>query len=345
MNPRSDTEHLSAWLDGELDEAEAAELEAELARDPELRAELASLESVVHLFRSEAPAPAPLGFDRRVMARIDEEFPESPSWWSRLRRPGGIPLEGWVLGLAAAAALLLVLPIRNPGADEAAPALKELSPAAVELPRPQDPVVPSTPVAGPGEKGSESKWIGRATTGEDSIPKEAPLVAISGTEARPEEAQVDPAAGVGGTAEATEPTATDPVDPGEYRYVVRSKDAGMKREILAIASRYGTGATSTDAKPITDGRMRSGTEELVVALAHTDLAAFDRDLAAFARDLAAEGYTVEAHVPENELLGGTVEVRIALQLVGGGAPNAAPMVPNAARTQQERAADAIGEAF
>ena len=37
------SEQLSAWIDGELTDAEAAELEAELARDPSLRAELDSI--------------------------------------------------------------------------------------------------------------------------------------------------------------------------------------------------------------------------------------------------------------------------------------------------------------
>src|SRR5687768_10903156 len=99
-------ESLSAWLDGEIDPAEAAELEAELARDPALKAELESLESVVRLLRDEGPAQAPLGFHHRVMARVEEEHPERPSWWSWLRRPFGVPLEGWAIGLAAAVALL-----------------------------------------------------------------------------------------------------------------------------------------------------------------------------------------------------------------------------------------------
>lgn len=328
MNPRPDNEHLSAWLDGELDEAEAAELEAELARDPELRAELQSLESVVRLLREEGPAQAPIGFQRRVMARVDEEFPERSSWWAWMRRPGGIPLEGWVLGLAAAAALLLVLPIwRHTSPEGIDLPQQELSPAAVESPRLEVPPLTGPEVAGEGQKGApvksdERKVIGRATTDVDSIPK------VLRTGEGPVPAPVE----IGGT-EAPEPAPTpsgvqSPPDPSAYQYVVRSDDAGMKREILAIAGRYGTGATGPDDEPVTDGRMRSGTEELVVSIAGSDLPNF-------ARDLASEGYVVETHNPQDTLIGARVEVRITMQLVGGATGPGEADVPNAARSANE----------
>src|SRR5689334_4940913 len=129
--PASTNEDLSAWLDGELDPAAAAELEAELARDPALRAELDSLETVVRLLRDEGPSQAPLGFHHRVMARVEQENPPQTSWWAWLRRPFGLPLEGWALVLAAAVALLLVLPSRK-GVEPAPP--DDRSPAMMQMP-------------------------------------------------------------------------------------------------------------------------------------------------------------------------------------------------------------------
>src|SRR5688572_12353744 len=145
----SDGERLSAWLDGEIDPAEAAELEAELARDPALKAELDSLETVVRLLRDEGPSQAPLGFHHRVMARVEQEHPVRPSWWAWLRRPLGVPLEGWAIGLAAAVALLLVLPSKSPPAPEL-PQPEETSPAVVKLPEPDvAPVASKEPASAP----------------------------------------------------------------------------------------------------------------------------------------------------------------------------------------------------
>lgn len=326
MNPRPDNEHLSAWLDGELDEAEGALLEAELARDPELRAELQSLEAVIRLLREDGPTQAPLGFQHRVMARVEHEFPERPSWWVWLRRPWGIPLEGWVLGLAAAAALLLVLPIWRSGPPSDSDGVAhELSPAAVEAPKLAEPIdLPSlegkeleSDKKGQGEK-AESKLIGRATTGEDSVPKALPKDApteVAGTEA------VTPDLGK---------TATpDPVDPtSPYQVVVTSEDAGMKREILAIASRYGTGATDVDDNPIHDSAMRAGSEELIVSLSQADLASF-------AKDVASKGYLVDT-VNQGMIVGGsTVSVRLTLNLVGGAPGTDGDLDPKAARKQMD----------
>ena len=104
------SEQLSAWIDGELTDAEAAELEAELARDPSLRAELEQLEAVVHLLHTDGPVSAPEGFEARTLARVERE--RIPGLrLARVRRPLGVPLEVWGLGLAAAAALVVtVLP-------------------------------------------------------------------------------------------------------------------------------------------------------------------------------------------------------------------------------------------
>ncbi|HHO52620.1 MAG TPA: hypothetical protein ENK18_17555 [Deltaproteobacteria bacterium] len=115
MHRNSTNEDISAYLDGELTDAEIADLEEQLSRDPGLRAALAELEGAVRWIRHAGPDQAPMGFHHRVMARIEEEHPERPPWWARLRRPLGIPLEGWLVAAAAAAVLFLALPGPDPG--------------------------------------------------------------------------------------------------------------------------------------------------------------------------------------------------------------------------------------
>lgn len=98
-------DQLSAYLDGELSDAEQRELESLLEADAELRSELEALERATDFFRTHAPARAPAEFVDHVMALADAEpLPanNSAAWW---RRPFGVPIEG----VAVAAAALLVL--------------------------------------------------------------------------------------------------------------------------------------------------------------------------------------------------------------------------------------------
>lgn len=97
-------EQLSAYLDGELDATQVAQLEALLQEDPELRSELEALERATDFFRTHAPLKAPDNFVENVLALVEHEpVPaNNPAWW---RRPFGMPIEG----VAVAAAALLVL--------------------------------------------------------------------------------------------------------------------------------------------------------------------------------------------------------------------------------------------
>ncbi|HPD13780.1 MAG TPA: zf-HC2 domain-containing protein [Planctomycetota bacterium] len=89
---------LSAYLDGELGEAERRAVEAALEAEPELRAELDALRRTVRLVRSLPRVAAPAGFRERVeaaIARGDEALRSRPA-----RR--------WLAAALAAAACLLV---------------------------------------------------------------------------------------------------------------------------------------------------------------------------------------------------------------------------------------------
>ncbi|OPX24657.1 MAG: hypothetical protein B1H04_01670, partial [Planctomycetales bacterium 4484_123] len=66
-------ESLSAYLDGELSDAEARDLDAALARDPDLAAEMASLRAVRDLLGRLPRASAPAGLAGRVLAQAERE--------------------------------------------------------------------------------------------------------------------------------------------------------------------------------------------------------------------------------------------------------------------------------
>ena len=112
MSPFHD--ELTAYIDGELSEARAAEVKAALEKDPALRAMeqqlRRSIEAVEALGQAEVPVSAELR--RTVLAAVD-----APTWKEKwLTWPRLVPLGA---GLAvAAAAALVVLPKEGPELDE-----------------------------------------------------------------------------------------------------------------------------------------------------------------------------------------------------------------------------------
>lgn len=93
---------LSAYLDGELETGEAREVEAALARSPELREELDGLRAAAALLRAGGPVPAPKGFARRLDARLADE-PMRVGWRRHLHR---VRAEAVLLAAAAAAVIV-----------------------------------------------------------------------------------------------------------------------------------------------------------------------------------------------------------------------------------------------
>lgn len=121
MSHHPANDELSAFLDGELTEAEAAALEAALESDAELRAELDRIKGVQRLLRAHGPSRAPDGFAQRVLqAAAEEEKVVAFPWW---RRPFGVPVEGVLIAAAAALVLIVALPRSSaPPVPDAAPA-------------------------------------------------------------------------------------------------------------------------------------------------------------------------------------------------------------------------------
>jgi anti-sigma factor RsiW len=95
-----DREDLVAYLDGELDEKAAQELEARLSRDPQARAELETLRRTWDILDFlPQPEPSPT-FTHRTLERVSARRPAAGSASIRRWRP-------WAVGVGWAAAVLL----------------------------------------------------------------------------------------------------------------------------------------------------------------------------------------------------------------------------------------------
>lgn len=115
MSEKNWQDELTAYIDGELSEQDRREVEAQLARDPKLKALEAKLRQTVTLMKTlSAPAPS-AALKAGVLGRLDEGATAvKPSWFSL---PKLVP----VMALAAAALLLVVLR----GKDEVPPSIVE----------------------------------------------------------------------------------------------------------------------------------------------------------------------------------------------------------------------------
>ena len=106
------TNRLSAYIDGELSDAEMAEVEKSIRENPTVRAEYSRMLNAVELLRSQGPVEAPQGFAERLGALLaTEPLPRSRRRW--IPRPlRTIPMEA--LGLALAAILVVFVIQRGP---------------------------------------------------------------------------------------------------------------------------------------------------------------------------------------------------------------------------------------
>jgi negative regulator of sigma E activity len=282
----STLEQLSAWLDGELDDAEIAALEQQIARDPTLREELDDLREVADMVRTHGRVQAPAGFQARVLqAVVDEPMPGA--WRRWLLRPFGVPFEG----LAVAAAALLVIAIGVGGKDvlqlgadhSAVPGVS----APVSAPRSRDTGAPIAPVPAPavtavGADGMEAS--GRLAE-ETPPPATRKAAASTGAAAVPTSAlgttdDLRPA----GTADATAPPQA-PATPGSaerwantYSFQVLTSDTEVLASLLRLAGKYG--ATVEDAKGarVTGGALPPGPHTYILRLPSTVLAQFGDDI-------------------------------------------------------------------
>jgi hypothetical protein len=103
---------LSAYLDGELADAEMAEVARALEEQPELREDFEELKAAVDLLRRHGPVQAPARLHAAIMREIEAE-PARRSWLERLLGPlGRHPAQA--LGVAVVAAAVLLVVVRGP---------------------------------------------------------------------------------------------------------------------------------------------------------------------------------------------------------------------------------------
>lgn len=301
--PPNDPENLSAYLDGELTDVEAAELEAELARDPVLRAELSELESVAQWLREEGAEPAPFGFHRRVMDRVEAEHPTGAARWAWLRRPFGVALEGWLVAAAAAAVLFVALPRSAPESSSELGPLAD-RPAAMDL----DPVEPVEEAADGGDAAEPGPGTepGVVRTGRSKRIRE-PVQSSGDGELPP--IGIPPLQPLPGGEDEAAPGDTGPRPetrfPRGFAFTIRSADPAMKRRVLAVASRYGVPMALTGEQP--SSQFTADRETILVEIPSGKLALLDAELKRL-------GYSDPIGVADDHLVRGRMMVRIHLEL-------------------------------
>lgn len=305
------SENLSAYLDGELTAAEIAELEAEFAADPGVRAERDELESVMDFVRSNGPLDAPAGFAQSVLAKVAEEATPRGGTLVWLRRPMGIPLEA--LAVAAAAVFVLVFALNGGGQVDstttaskrevfdpkaepmaASPAPEEeraeeeqarddgaamVAPTSTRKPSPRAISRPS-PKSGPRAK---------------QVPAPAPVVApapsattgYDGTVLGTDEVEAlqqlgtkgdatDGASGSADEGEAAGAETTLAVVP--YNYTLHSSSSDVLKQLDRVARRHGGELRTSTGEVFRPAEMSPGTSRVVVSIPNTQMSAFTAEL-------------------------------------------------------------------
>jgi anti-sigma factor RsiW len=116
---------LSAYLDGELDEAVSQQIEARISLDPEVRAEYETLRetwSLLDYLPTATPRP---DFTSRTLERLSLEKPVAPAAGKARRLPAGVAWAAGVLiavgvGYAGSGVLPTAVPVPQPHEDIAA---------------------------------------------------------------------------------------------------------------------------------------------------------------------------------------------------------------------------------
>jgi negative regulator of sigma E activity len=312
MNTASADERLSAYLDGELTDAEAAALEQELDRSASLRAQLDALTMVVRTLGDDGPVRAPLGLHAAVMDRIEEEHPQASWWQSFVRRPFGIPQQGWGVMLAAAAVLLVVQlgrsDVDDPVVVDREPVWRDVgdAPAAANLKSVPDDAPPTPEVAAQSRKAEEHR---AAEAARERSREPTPVADVASPD-------VDAAAGGEGALATDAGTADDPeaallrAPPSGFTFY--TSDPSSLRDVLALVGKHGGSITAPDGSAITTAVLEHSEQSVVLRIPSNRLAAFQRDLSALGN--------VKASFDADKLYGGAeISVPLTFRLSGGGA--------------------------
>jgi hypothetical protein len=214
---RPETDHpveaLSAYLDGELDSAEAASVEAHLRQCEECARLLDGLRLLSHAASAEEPPPVPAGLAGRIVRRLEPEPVRRPGFGLAWLQSFGAPLAAAAAGLLAAGILWIVW--------QSGPA--PLSPAPLEREEPVS-AQPSLPLPPPATPSSEPPIPQDVAAGD----AEEPL--------RAADAVATKRSGRGDTGPVVPPAGETPGRGGEGR-IVKDADRATKGPAGELATR------------------------------------------------------------------------------------------------------------
>ncbi len=258
MNEFFARNRLSAYLDGELPTAEAREVEAAVARNPELRAELHTLRAGIALLRAGGPLRAPDGFAERLQARLERE-PDALGWRRHLR---GVRIEAVML--AAAAAVVLIFAAQRPP-DPSAPTPEDGAPLALgpAIDAASVPILGSAPVTavpdtlvadppGADPPGADPP-VARAPS---RTKQQAVKAAVAKKGEKPSGIEREPY--IAAWEQQEESSAPVVYAPAPFQYRLRpTSDAGL-RELAALAASLGGSLADDRGRVLAPYRMESG---------------------------------------------------------------------------------------
>jgi len=268
---------LSAYLDGELTDAEMAEVARALEEQPELRAAYGELRAAVELVRRHGPVQAPARLHAAVMREVEAE-PRARRWFARLVAPlGRFPGQALGIALVAAAVLLVVLqgpmegqpepappPAPEPERAAAAPAGgPDVAPGAAEAPAeaPAEQVQAAPADLTKGDLGPDAKigagGYGAAGTKSASVrPKDASAVPIEDLGARKGGATYVPEwdkeqeAAPAGAASGTEARAAADAEAALFSFRLTPSSPDVLRRLVALAEKLDGRALDAQGQPL-----------------------------------------------------------------------------------------------
>lgn len=292
-------EDLSAYLDGELPPEASARVERALSADPALKAELEQLRLVRTMLSKHGRVDAPFGFKAKVLAAVAEEPAPASSWRSWLRRPFGIPVEGFAVALAALLVVIVVgsreqsivgsenhnydaptptgeQRVVNPERDAARAQLRATPTSGNTLPSQADEGQAAGDVTvtttGAGERG------GAATERErpNDLQISPSTVPLQEPEAVPLQEPEAVAQEPSGTADERAPA----LFGASYRYQVSTADPSAALQLARLAGRYGGRVTDSSGGQVSGARAGGDTGSYRVQVPAENLAEFGAALRA-----------------------------------------------------------------
>ena len=333
MTQFSANENLSAFLDGELTPEEFDLVQAELDRDPALRAELDDLSEVRSFLGKHGAMAAPNDFLSGLLERVDEE-PTKVVQLAWFRRPLGVPISG--LALAAAAAFVFYLslptgaPVSEPELTSPAAAVPVQEKSSSEPERSFDAVVDVGPASqnqstidpDARKKAPPSSW--KRSEGK-KVPKKRMKGVAKDVEANSDlappfsnEAVLEKEADVRSVGKLKqEEEKGQRFTQVPFRYTLTTQDSEALMQLAGIAARYQGELLDTSKNPL-------HVEELQGAKAATVLVQIPAHaLQDFGRALGTLG-SVQSEIDNSMFAGDPVEVRVQVRLAPGAPGTADP---------------------